>query len=61
MAGPYLWLREELQPAVRGGIGCHCRLALELLGFQEIACGLAGHLFHWQGFRVRTEQGMGCV
>ena len=44
-----------------GGIVSHCRLALELLGSQELACGWAGHLPYWQGFRVRTEQGMGCV
>ena len=31
------------------------------VGFQEIACGWAGHPPYWQGFRVRTEQGMGCV
>ena len=55
MAGPYLWLRGEL------GIGSHCRLALEPLGSQELACGWAGHPPYWQGFRVRTEQGMGCV
>ena len=36
-------------------------LALEPLGSHELACGWAGHLPHWQGFRVRTEQGMGCV
>ena len=44
-----------------GSIGSYCWLALEFLGFQELACGWAGHLSHWQGFRVRTEQGMGCV
>ena len=31
------------------------------LGSQELACGWAGHPTFWQGFRVRTEQGMGCV
>ena len=36
-------------------------LALVFLGSQKLACGLAGHLPYWQGFRVRTEQGMGCV
>ena len=50
MAGPYLWLRGELG-----------RLALEPLGSQELACGWAGRLPYWQGFRVQTEQGMGCV
>ena len=44
-----------------GSTGSHCRLALELLGSQELACGWVGHPPYWQGFRVRTEQGMGCV
>ena len=42
-------------------MGSHCRLALEPLGSQEIACHWAGDLFYWEGFRFRTEQGMGCV
>ena len=60
MAGPYLWLREELGPAVRE----HrepLSVGLGAIGSQELACGWAGHLPYWQGFRVRTEQGMGCV
>ena len=44
-----------------GSIGSHCRLALLPLDSQELPCGWAGHLPYWQGFRVRTEQGMGCV
>ena len=60
MAGPYLWLRGELGPAV-GGMRSHCWLALEPPGSQELTCGWAGHLPYRQGFRVRTEQGMGCV
>ena len=42
-------------------MGCHRPLTLELFGSQELAWGCAGHLPYWQGFRVRTEQGMGCV
>ena len=42
-------------------MGSYCLLALELLGFQELACGWAEHPTYLQGFRVRTEQGMGCV
>ena len=61
MAGPYFWLRGELGPANKGRIGSHCRLALVPLGSEELACGWAGRLPYWQGFRVRTEQGMGCV
>ena len=61
MAGPYLSLRVELGFAIKGSMGGHCRLALEPLGSQELACGWARHPPYWQGFRVRTEQGMGCV
>ena len=42
-------------------MGSHGRFALEPFGSQELACGWAGHLPYLQGFRVRTEQGMGCV
>ena len=44
-----------------GSMRIDCRLALEHLGSQELACGWAGHPPYWQGFRVRTEQGMGCA
>ena len=60
MAGPYLWLREELGPAVKGAWGATVGWPCSPLGSQELACGQAGHLPYWQGFRVRTEQGMGC-
>ena len=36
-------------------------MALEPIGSEGLACGCAGYLSHWQGFMVRTEQGMGCV
>ena len=42
-------------------MGSYCQLALEHLGSEELTCGWAGHLPYWQSFRVRTEQGMGCV
>ena len=61
MAGPYLWLREELEPAVKGAWGATVGSPWGSLGSQELACGWAGHPPYWQGFRVRTEQGMGCV
>ena len=62
MAGLYLCPRVEFGPAVGGACGAPVDwLALETLGFQELACGWARHPPHWQGFRVRTEQGMGCV
>ena len=61
MAGPYLWLTGEMRPAVKGAWGAPISWLWSRLGFQEPACGWAGHLPYWQGFRVRTEQGMGCV
>ena len=61
MAGPYLWLREELGPAVKGAYGATVGWPWSALVFKELACGWAGQLPYWQGFRVRTEQGMGCV
>ena len=42
-------------------MGSDCQLALEFLGSKELACGRAGHPPYRQGFRFRTEQGMGCV
>ena len=42
-------------------MGSYGQLALERLGSLEITCGWAGHPPYWQGFRVQTEQGMGCV
>ena len=61
MAEPHLWLREELEPAVIGNMGNNRWSASEPLGSQELAFGWAGHPPFWQGVRVRTEQGMGCV
>ena len=61
MAGQYLWLRGELEPAVRGAYGATVDRPWSILVPKELACGWAGHLPWWQGIRVRTEQGMGCV
>ena len=61
MAGPYLQLMGELRPAIEGAWGATVCWPWSPLGSQELACGLAEHLPYWQGFRVRTEQGMGCV
>ena len=61
MAGPYLWLREELGPAVKGAWGATVGWPWSTFGSQELACGWEGQSPYWQGFRVRTEQGMGCV
>ena len=43
MARPYLELRWELEPAVKGALGGQHRLALEFFGSQELACRWAGH------------------
>ena len=61
MAGPYLWLRLELGPVVEGACGATVGRPWTALVLQELACGWAGHPPYWQGFRIRTEQGMGCV
>ena len=53
--------QSRVETCREGSIGNDCQLALELLGSQELACGWAVHPPYWQGFRVRTEQGMGCV
>ena len=42
-------------------MGSHSWLALESPGSDKLASGWAKHPPYWQGFRVRTEQGMGCV
>ena len=61
MAEPFLSLRMELGPVVKGAWGAIVGWPWRPLVLQELACGWAGHLPYWQGFRVRTEQGMGCV
>ena len=54
MAGPHLWLRGELGPAVKGAVGA-------TVGWLTSPVAGCDTLPYWQGFRVRTEQGMGCV
>ena len=61
MAGPYLWLRVELRPVVKGGWAVTVGWLWSPLGSHELACGWAVHPPYWQGFSVWTEQGMGCV
>ena len=61
MAGPSLWVREELGPAIKGTWGATVGWPWSLLVPRELACGWASMLPYWQGFRVRTEQGMGSV
>ena len=61
MAGPLLWLRVVFRPAVKGAWGATVGEPWGTLVPRNPTCGWAGHLPYWQGFRVRTEQGMGCV
>ena len=61
MAEPYLLLRVELKPAVMGASGTTVGWPWSVLVPRNSP--VAGHDTppYWQGFRVRTEQGMGCV
>ena len=61
MAGPYLWLREKLGPAVRGAEGATVGWPWSPLVPRNSPVAGRNTLPYWQGFRVRTEQGMGCV
>ena len=61
MAGPHLRLGEELGPAVKGAEGA--TVGWPWIALVSRSTPVAGRdtLPYWQGFRVRTEQGMGCV
>ena len=61
MAGLYLWLREELQPAVKGAWGATVSWPWSHLDPRNSPVVGRVTLPYWQGFRVRTGQGMGCV
>ena len=61
MAGPYLWLREELGPVVKGAWVTTVGWPWSTLVHRNSLVAGRNTLPYWQGFRVRTEQGMGCV
>ena len=61
MAGQYLWLKEELRPAVKGAYETTDGWPWSTLVSRTLAVAGQDTLPHWQGFRVRIEQGMGCV
>ena len=61
MAGPYLWLRVELGPAVKGAYGAIVSWPWSPLVPKNSRVAGRDTLPNRQGFRVRTEQGMGCV
>ena len=61
MADPHLWLKGELGPVVEGALGA--TVGLPWSTFIPRNSPVAGQdtLPNGQGFRVRTEQGMGFV
>ena len=61
MAGPYLWLREELGPAIKGTWVATVGWPWRTLIPRNSPVAGQNTLPYWQGFRVRSEQGMGCV
>ena len=61
MAGPCLWLREELGPAVKGAKGATVGWPWGPLVSRNSPVAGRDTPPYWQSFRVRTEQGMGCV
>ena len=61
MAGPSLWLKGELRPAVKGAEGATAGSHWRSLIFSKLPVVGRNTLSYWQGFRVRIEQGMGCV
>ena len=61
MAVPYLWLRVELGPAVQGAWGTTVGWPWCTLVTRNLSVAGRDPPPYWQGFRVRTEQGMCCV
>ena len=61
MAGPYLRLRRELGLAIGGALDTTVSWPGSILVPRNSPVPGRYTLPHWQGFRVRIEQGMGCV
>ena len=61
MAEPYLWLKEELGPAVKGAWGATVGRPWCPLVSRNSPVAERDTLPYGQGFRVQTGQGMGCV
>ena len=61
MAGPHLWLKGELGPAVKGAWEVTVGWPLSYLVLSDLPVAGRDTLPHRQGFRVRTGQGMDCV
>ena len=61
MAGPYLQLKGKLRPAVQGAWGATVGWPWSSLVSRNSPVAGRDTLPYGQGFRVRTEQGIGCV
>ena len=61
MAGPYLSLKVGLGPAIKGAWGATVGRLWSFLGPRNSPVAERDALPYWQGFRVQTEQDMGCV
>ena len=61
MAGPSLWLKGELGPAVSGAWGATVGRPWSYLVPRNSPVAGRDTLPFWQDFRVRIEQSMGCV
>ena len=61
MAGPHLWLKGELGPAVKGAWGATVGWPCSFLVPRNYPVAGRDTLPYGQGFRVRTEQGIGRV
>ena len=61
MAGTKIWLRRELEPAIKGALGAIVGWPWSSLIRKNSPVAGQDALPYWQSFRVRTEQGMGCV
>ena len=61
MAGSYLWLKGELGPAAEGAWGAIVGWPWSTFVPRNSPVAGRDTLPYRQGFRVRTEQGMGCV
>ena len=61
MAGPYLRVKWDLGPAVKGALGAIVGWPWSHLVSRNLPVAAWEALPYWQGFGVRPEQGMGCV
>ena len=55
MAGPYLWFKEELRPAVKRALAATVGWPWSIWAPRNWPVAGRGDLPYWQDFRVRTE------